>query len=201
MIYICGDSFAVPDPEYGTCWADLVAQRLNVVNLAQVCASNLVIAQQVDCAIENGAEFVIVLFTASTRSQTRLAGKTVPYSIHSLDHTTPFDQRQLSILKQHTAEFFDLDLAVYQNQLTIEAVLNRLVDSGIGFVFDQGGFEHPSYGGTQQYFLKYAGRRSAWNLWDHSVNRSYRPYYHIVDADIHRCVADYYLEQIKNDCK
>ena len=39
MIYVCGDSFAVPDLEYGPCWVDLLQQKLPVKTLAQVCAS------------------------------------------------------------------------------------------------------------------------------------------------------------------
>lgn len=195
MIYICGDSFAVPDPEMGKCWVDYIAGKCPVMNLAQICASNLMIAQQVDCAVEHSAEFIIVLFTASTRLQTKVGNKTVPFSIHSLDGTTPFDQRQLEILKQYTAEFFDLDLAIYQNQLTIESVLRKLVDSEIPFVFDQGGFEHPEYGAVKKYFEKYNKYRSAWNLWDHAQQRRYRPYYHITDDTVHQQVAEYYYEQ------
>lgn len=196
MIYICGDSFAVPDPEYGSCWVDYLP--MPVTNLAQVCASNLLIAQQVDRAIAESADFVVVLFTASTRLQTRFQDRVVPYSIHSLDHTTPFDQSQLKILKQYTAGFFDLDLAIYQNQLTIEATLNRLLNSKIPFLFDQGGFEHPSYGATQQYFHSYSQHRSAWNLWDHADQRRHRPYYHIVNDQIHRAVAQYYTQQYES---
>ena len=63
-IYICGDSFAVSDPEYGPCWVDMLPA---VINLAQVCATNLLISQQVDRAIENQAKFIICLCTSSTR--------------------------------------------------------------------------------------------------------------------------------------
>ena len=48
MIYICGDSFAYPDVEYGPNWADLLGRQLPVTNLSRVCASNLLIAQQVE---------------------------------------------------------------------------------------------------------------------------------------------------------
>ena len=75
MIYVCGDSFAVPDLEYGPCWVDLLQQKLPVKTLAQVCASNLMISMQVDNAIKNNAQGIIVLFTASTRFQTRQNNK------------------------------------------------------------------------------------------------------------------------------
>ena len=197
MIYVCGDSFAVPDLEYGPCWVDLLQQKLPVKTLAQVCASNLMISMQVDNAIKNNAQGIIVLFTASTRFQTRQNNKVVPYSIHSLDSTTPFSTTQLELLKQYTAEFFDLDLAIYENQVIIESVLYKLIDSKIPFIFDQGGFEHVSYGGNTSYFQKFNAYRSNINLWDYADKRTYRPYYHITDLATHRIVADYYYDKFK----
>ena len=194
LLYICGDSFGVPDPAYGPCWVDYLTRLVpthHVVNLSRVCASNLVISQQVDKAIQL-ADQIIVLCTASTRSQTRLNGQVIPYSVHSLDSTTPFNDHQLTLLRNYTGEFFDLDLAIYENQCIIESMLQRLTDSGRPFVWDQGGFEHPSYGGTRQYFEKWAWRRSSRNLWDYAVTREHRPYYHITDPVTHQQVARYY---------
>jgi hypothetical protein len=194
MIYICGDSFACPDVEYGPNWADLLGQQLPVTNLSGVCASNLLVAQQVDQAIQQAADAIIVLFTASTRGQTQINGSIVPYSMHSLDSTTPFSKKQLEILIAYTEEFFDLDLAIYENQLIIESTLHRLVNSGISFVFDQGGFEHPSYGGQKQYFQEFNQWRSSICLWDYAPNRTHRPYYHINDLAVHQHIANYYYE-------
>ena len=194
MIYICGDSFAYPDVEYGPNWADLLGRQLPVTNLSRVCASNLLIAQQVDQAIQQTSQAIIVLFTASTRGQTQVDGKVIPYSMHSLDSTTRFSPKQLEILTAYTTEFFDLDLAIYENQLIIELILRRLIDSGIPFVFDQGGFEHPSYGGQKQYFQKFNQWRSSINLWDYAQIRTHRPYYHIKDLAVHQHVANYYYE-------
>jgi hypothetical protein len=197
MIYVCGDSFAVPDTDYGPCWIDLLKEKTNVTTLAQVCTSNLLVAQQVDHAIQQNPSAIIVLFTSSTRGQTRNHGNIVPYSIHSLDSMTSFSQQQLTILKNYTAEFFDLELAIYENQLIIEAVLHRLVNSGITFQFDQGGFEHPSYGGQQTYFQEFDKWRSSLNLWDYTTTREYRPYYHIKDHAVHEHIAKYYYEHFK----
>jgi len=198
QLYICGDSFGATDPEYGPGWVDYLQQLVpthDIINLSRVCASNLLISQQVDQAIAN-ADCTIVLCTASTRSQTRLCGNVIPYSIHSLDSTTPFDQAQLAVLDQYTREFFDLDLAIYENQCIIESMLQRLTDSDIPFLWDQGGFEHASYGGTRQYFAKWQANRSSRNLWDYTTTREHRPYYHITDDSVHRDVAEYYGEWI-----
>lgn len=196
MIYVCGDSFGTADPEYGPMWVDHLSTQHPVRNLSRICASNLMISQQLDIAIENQASYIILLCTSSTRGQTRIKNDVVPYSIHSLDHTTPFDSNQLALLKSYTAEFFDLELAIYENKCIIESMLSRLVASNIPFVFDQGGFEHHSYGGVGTYFAQYRKFKSQRNLWDYVDKRTFRPYYHIVDPQIHKDVADYYSRLI-----
>ncbi len=195
-IYICGDSFGVSDPAHGFCWVDLLRNKIDyeIINLCQVCASNLVISSQVDQTKDS--DFTIVLFSASTRNQVRYRGQIVPYSIHSLDDTTPFDQKYLADLTEYSLKFFDLETSIYESQCIIESVLQRLVDRDKPFLFDQGGFEHPSYGSVKTYFDKYQQYRSRYNLWDYADNRSHRPYYHITDAKVHEMIADYYAEQI-----
>jgi hypothetical protein len=199
MIYICGDSFAVSDPEYGPCWADILAQRFEVCNLAVIAATNLLISQQVQQAIDGKATFVIVQCTAVTRSEKRVNDRYVPFSYHTASRTTtPFTDKQLQILKQYYTEFFDLDLAILQNRITIEHSLRSLEDRAIPFRFDQGGFEHPKFSNAKTgYFQQFDQYRSAINLWDYTVTRNYRPYYHIVDPVTHHLVADYYTQQIQ----
>lgn len=198
MIYVCGDSFCVSDPEYGPCWVDILAQRFPLTNLAQVAATNLLINQQVRQAIAAKASFVIVTATSVTRSEKRVGSTIVPFSYHTANRiTTPFTDSQLKILQDYFAEFFDLELAIQQNQITIEHTLNLLMQSGIPFRFDQGGFEHPNYGTVaSDYFRAFAQYRSDINLWNYALTRSYRPYYHINDQTVHQQVADYYANVI-----
>ena len=200
-VFICGDSFCVSDPEYGVCWADIISQKFDTVNLGQVSASNLVISRQVDQAINSVAEFIIVHCTSCTRDQTYYKGKLVPFSyITASELTTPFDQNKLRILKEYYVEFFDLELAIYQNECILSNMLQRLVDYGKPFLFDQGGFEHPMHGNnvtTKSYFKKYNNYRSDINLWDYAAQRNFRPYYHITDSSVHRTVADYYIKEIE----
>lgn len=197
QVYVCGDSFCVSDPEYGQCWVDLLAQQRTVINLAQVSATNVLISQQVDQAIEEFADFVIVQGTSCTRSETRVDGKIVPYSFLTANTaTTKFNDRQLKIMREYYTEFFDLDLAIYHNQCIIQNTLQKLVDSGIPFRFDQGGFEHFKFGAAQSdYFAKFNRYRSAINLWDYANTRDYRPYYHIRDAEVHQHIAQYYIKE------
>ncbi len=194
MIYLCGDSFGVSDPEYGTAWMEMIGP---VTNLAQVSASNLLIAQQVDRAISAGAERIIVLFSSSTRSEKIENGQAIPFSWHTASNvTTPFSPNQLRILREYFAEFHDLDLAIYTNQCIIEHVLSCLHRSGIQYIWDQGGFEHSSMGG-REYFSEYNSTRSELCLWDYADTREYRPYYHIKDAAMHQKIAAYYKERFK----
>ena len=197
QVYICGDSFCVPDSEYGQCWVDLLAQHRTVINLAQVSATNLLISQQVDQAIAESADFVIVQGTSCTRSETRFNGQVVPYGFLTANTTTTkFNNRQLQIIREYYTEFFDLDLAIYHNQCIIQNTLQKLMDSGIPFRFDQGGFEHPKFGArSAKYFAKFEHYRSAVNIWDYADTKDYRPYYHIRDDKVHQHVAQYYIKE------
>lgn len=219
-VFVCGDSFAKSDPEYGPCWIDLLAQKISVVNLSKVCASNLQIALQVQQALDQAAEFVIYLATSSVRQDVVLnqnkskrqlldryidittpdfSKDLVSYSWASLDETTLFDPDQLNLLRRYHSEFSDLDLAIYNNQLIIEATLHKLRNSGVPFLFDQGGFEHPGFGSSNKYFEEFDAWRSELNLWNYIAGQpiKHRPYYHIVDPTTHVNIANYYFNAIK----
>jgi len=196
MIYVCGDSFACSDPGYEPMWADMLEQKLGrpVANLARVCASNLLISQQV--ASIKQADFVIVLFSASTRGSVKVDNGVMPFSWINIQDSITLDANRLQLLHDWQKVFFDLDQAIFENQCIIEATLQRLVDSGTPFRFDQGGFEHPSYGGVGEYFEKYDAWRSDLCLWDWGDRGVKRPSYHIVDPTQHRKIADYYYRII-----
>lgn len=224
-VYVCGDSFGSIDPEYGThSWTEVLASRLTdraqLVNLSKVCASNLQIALQVDRALEQQASFIVYLATTSTRYNVEIRSKQhhnklldrfvdivtldnskdlTSYSSRSLDSTTQFDSRQLELLRKYHNEFSNLELDVYQNELIIHATLSKLVESQCPFLFDQGGFEHSSFGSMKQnYFKNYQQYKSTINIWDYVIGQkiSHRPYYHIQDPATHQLIADYYYTNI-----
>jgi hypothetical protein len=122
------------------------------------------------------------------------------YSVTSLNNTTPFTEDQLTLLKQYHSRFFDLSIAVHQNELVIEGTLSKLVASGIPFTFDQGGFEHPKFAGSKgNYFAVYNNYRSEICLWDYVDELLiHRPYYHITDLAIHEEIANYYYNLIND---
>jgi len=198
QIAICADSFGVSDPEYGACWVDLLAQKYQLKNFSKVSASNLLISQQVDLALGEKCDFIIVSFTSCTRGEKRHNGIMEPFSYHTASElTTPFDSDDLRVLKEYFVKFFDLDQAIYLNKIIIEHTLDRLLTSGIPFRFSSGGFEHGSFGADpNNYFVKYIKHHSTINLWDFARTREFRPFYHITDPVIHREIHDYYSGEI-----
>jgi hypothetical protein len=227
-LYICGDSFATKDKDFDIIpWFEILEVELGadwtVVNQSMVCASNLHIRLQIQSAIDNRADFIIVLATSSIRGEGRVhrasekdknildrfinIGETAQrdrefgcYSYNSLDETCVFDSQRMEIMENFRNQIFDLELSIYNNQFIIESGLHSIKNSGIPFVFDQGGFENPKFSGSKkQYFNEFDYCKSNINLWslvDYPIE--HRPYFHITDQSIHHHVARYYLSKIKN---
>jgi len=188
MNYICGDSFGASDKKSNIIpWHEQIECR----NLSRVIASNLMISRQVDTAIQENAEFIIVLFTTSARFE-HYSG---PYQPQALENSN-LNQKEKDIISQWTRHFFNLELEIYKNKCIIESTLQRLVNSKIPFLFDQGGFEHKKWGVSKTYFENYDQYRSKYNLWDHGKTEHLRPFFHITNQDIHNEIAGYYQEQI-----
>ena len=220
-LYICGDSFACNDPDSSiTPWHQLLTNELKnhwiVNNLSLICASNLNIRMQVDKAVEDHADFVIVLFTSSVRGHGRISTQESIdnllnnfyrvekdddkkqlgcWSYHSLDTNCVMPKNKTSILKSFFTEIFDLNLAIYENQCIIESSLHKLKSNQVEFLFDQGGFENPFFGGDKTYFEEFNNYRSQLNLWTlYGSPIVYRPYFHITDQLIHNDIANYYKQ-------
>jgi hypothetical protein len=225
IIYICGDSFACGDAESSVQpWPDLLQEYLGpdflIKNLSIVCASNFLIRLQIDHAIENQADFIMMFCTSSTRAQGKLKGEghgdmldrfyrigsngneqrdLACYSFFSMDETCVFDQHQIESIQSYHKNVYDLGLAIKENQYMIESSLYRLRASGIPFIWDQGGFENPNFGGpiAQDYFRDFSQWRSEKNIWNISGRtKSHRPYFHIVDQSAHLELARYYRTKI-----
>lgn len=191
-------------------------------NLSIQGASNFLIRLQIERAMQQQADFIIVNFTSSVREEGRYrdtvcSGELLDrfYRYH-LDHgrsdlmayspwhvdTNPVltaDQKQL--IRHYSAEFTDIDLNVAKNYFLITGTLDRLIKSGTAFLFSPGGFEHTSYlhDRVSGYdFDEYQAWRSDHNLWDHirDFTRA-RPYFHIDDPMITQTIADYYLTKVE----
>ena len=225
-VYICGDSFGCPalnwsiDP-----WPVLLSKKLgdnySIVNLSISCASNLLIRLQVDVALDNQADFVILLATTCTRSQgharsvkeskKNLYDRFVRigqhdhdhherdlacYSIRSLDETCVFSHDNIVTIRNYQSRMFDLDLAIYENQCIIESSLHALKQKRTPFLFDQGGFENPMFGDVRKvdYFTEFDMYKSKINQWSLTkfLPKLNMAHFHIVDPAIHDKIASYY---------
>jgi hypothetical protein len=212
QVYVCGDSFSTPDPEYGTVWVDLLQHKLgedySIVNTSSVAASNLLVAVQVDNAIKNRADFVVIVATACTRSEALVQPATdqalmtrfnrhelVSYSIFRPYRSHLNTQDQEAIYNFHL-RYTDLELNIFRDHTLLLGTLTRLQQAGIPFLFDQGGFEHPSFGGSRRYFEQFDAQRSALNVWDYGTTQDERPYYHVKEPALHQQIADYYYTEI-----
>ena len=211
-IYICGDSFATPDPDYGTMWAELLQHELGadyrIVNHSSVAASNLLVAVQVDHAVQQQADFVIVLATACTRNEALVLPETdqdlmsrflkhelVSYSIYRPYRSQLNTADQQAIYDFHR-RYTDLELNIFRDHCILLGTLYRLTESGTPFLFDQGGFEHPKFGGSRSYFEQFRDQRTDLNVWDYGTTEAERPYYHILQPEDHARIAEYYRKKI-----
>ena len=189
MIYICGDSFCASDKDSKIKpWHEQIP---NSKSLGEVCASNLLISLQVDYALANYPSFIIVCFTSCTRGEVVRGEKFIPFTrTNSIgDRLTKAERIAVDL---HTKHIHNLGLEIYRNRCIIESTLQRLVNSNVPFLFDQGGFEHKQ---ERKYFYEYNKHRSKYCLWDYGDSHAHRPYFHITDQAKHNEIAEYYNGQ------
>lgn len=167
-IYSCGCSFMSVDPQYpGTHFSEIVARESNgiLITLARPGASNFYIGLQVEYAIKQRPELILVLFSNYDRIE--LLSGTAPYRVdcgieniqgNPVDHTqagtvsnviTNFiDQRLIDsdrkdALKAWFANIYDFGIRYHQDWFMCQGILHRLKNSGIPFVFNFGGMKYP----------------------------------------------------------
>jgi hypothetical protein len=229
-IYICGDSFGCPDfgweiQPWPVMLQNLLGNDYRVVNLSISCASNFLIRVQVDKAIKESADFVILLGTSSTREQGKVKNRPAHYSdiydrfrkinqqdaeqdnrdlacysMVSLNDTCEFEAKDVSVLREYYSVVFDLELEIQKNQYIIESSLYTLREYNIPFLFDQGGFENLIFGNVckQEYFSNFEQYKTQINQWTVAsrLPNSNRYHFHIIDQPTHEDIANYYCQNI-----
>jgi hypothetical protein len=230
-VYICGDSFGCPDlgwdiDPWPVVLQNLLGNKYQVVNLSVSCSSNFLIRVQVDKAIRESADFVIILGTSSTREQGKVKdmpaqyndiydrfrkiGQQDPnkptrdlscYSMASLDDDIcEFESNDLAVLKKYYGTIFDLELEIQKNQYIIESSLYTLREHNMPFLFDQGGFENPIFGNVRdgEYFSNFKQYKTQINQWTlaSKLPNPNKLHFHIVDQKTHQDIADYYYQNI-----
>lgn len=218
-IVVCGDSFNVDDQDYPNIHWTTSLKDFKLTNLAIPGASNLVIRLQIDRAINLCPDLIVVGFTSSMRTTIKY-NKQLNTNLLDRIYCAPGDKNlfdiisfpyagaelydvlttnQLSILKDYVAEFVDLDLLRSENYYIIKDALETLVQSKIKFSFSLGGFDHKSFTNNTPFdFSKFLPYQCPINLWDHcSTKKQLRPWYHVVDINIHNRLSEYYKCLIK----
>jgi len=216
-IVVCGDSFNVDDPEYPNIhWS---SKFDHLTNLSIPGASNLVIRMQIDKAIKLNPDLIVVSFTSSMRTVVKYnkqiksdvldriyspSGSKNEFDLISFPYTGAelydvLSHDQLTILKNYVVEFIDLDLLRLENYYIIKDALETLVQSNIKFSFSSGGFDHRSFTNNKQFdFSKFDQFQCPINLWDHcDIKKQLRPWFHVLDSNIHNDLAEYYKCLIK----
>jgi hypothetical protein len=220
-IVVCGDSFNIDDAEYpGIHWTSKL-DNVKLTNLSIQGASNFVIRLQIDQAIKLDPDLIIISFTSSLRTVIKYnkqitttlldriyrAGNnknlfdliSFPYAGAELYNI--LDTYQLSVLKNYFTEFVDLDLLRYENYYLIKDALETLHQSKINFSYSLGGFDHKMFCKQSPFdFKKFKKYQTPINLWDHyTQQRTLRPWFHVVDADIQVQLTNYYKSIIDKD--
>ena len=191
MIYICGDSFCCSDEN-----SDIVPWHEQIPyskSLGEVCASNLLISLQIDYALASDPSFIIVCFTSCTRGEIVRGEEFIPFTRTNTigDRLTREERIAVDL---HTKHIHNLGLEIYRNRCIIESALQKLVNSNVPFLFDQGGFEYKQ---ERKYFQEYNKHRSKYCLWDYGDTVDKSPAFHITDQNIHNRIAEYYREQTR----
>lgn len=223
-LYICGDSFCSPDPDYGPCWVDLLIEQrtdLDIVNLASPGASNYLIALQIEQALNNNCDYLIYHATSSIRQEFS-CGQGVLEPDNLQRYWTPiskqnktvmsgswmsinrnndvFNQQDQKIVLDFFAKYIDFPSQIKKNYFLIDYALEKISrhPSLKNWVWSQGGFEHPKFGGHGQWnFSKFALHESAINLWDDFDRDLWRPWYHITDISVHKQVCEHYQAMLQ----
>lgn len=225
-IIICGASDCFLDPDFpNQSWMERLQEKLSdysIETLAVEGASNFFIRLQIDRAIEQQADYVIVNFTSSIREEiifnniddnrdlydrfyryhaTIEPSSLVCYSPATLDKTSILTTKQKQILKSYHVNFSNMDLSIQKNYYFIQGSIETLIKKKIPFKFSQGGFEHSSYMGgliSKYSFKEYQQYQSKYNLWDYITDfKRARPYFHINEPAITEEIASYYAGKIE----
>jgi hypothetical protein len=191
-VYVVGASDCTPDPSFpGQCWVEIVESRLpnhiRLKNLAFPAASNFCVRLQIDQAIEQQADALIINFTSSVRTEilandqknhTDLLERFVHQELISLSRIQAGSISALDKLSQHELinyqiKFFDLDTAIQKNFYLIKGALLELkLQNRTNFCYSLGGFEHPEYSSNasntyHEKLKEFMPWQSKQNLWDY----------------------------------
>lgn len=212
-IYSCGCSFMSLDSDYpGTHFTEIVSKQLtgNLTSLARPGSSNFYIALQVDHAIQQRPDLILVLFTNYDRIEIlkpnqvydvkqgyKEIGKTAMSNVitNYIDQSL-VEEPKKDALKKWFGEVYDFGLAFHRDYYLCLGVLSRLEQSRIPFVFNFGGMRYFSVD-SEVWWKNHSNSMAKLNPWDYtefSVGNTSGVYHTSFDSQ--RLIADNWLTKI-----
>ena len=166
-IICCGDSFFSMDKQWpNTHLSELLATKLgaSLENYAKLGASNFTIALQLEYAIKQNPDLIIMGFTSVDRIEIPQKPYEFPSGIHNIiyentnvlpsfynprrtttiSHSIP-NLEMTDTLKQYLANQYDPELKRQHDFFIVSGVLRKLDKLNINYVFTQGGLTGPDW--------------------------------------------------------
>jgi hypothetical protein len=180
-----------------THFTEIIAKNLNseLINLARPGASNFYIGLQVEHAIQQHADLILILFSNYDRIQilqencqyrveqgiTNIVNNAVDTAnarVFSNVITNFIDQslltpEQIDVLKPWFTNIYNFGLFYHQDWFVCQGILSRAKQSGIPFVFNTGGMRYYGHNETWDYYLNYQAGENPWNYVDSASINSY----------------------------
>ena len=166
-IICCGDSFFSLDKQWpNTHFSELLVQKLNasLENYAKLGASNFTIALQLEYAITQNPDLIIVGFTSVDRIEIPFDRYRIPDGILNIKYDTNnklpsfYNDRSTTVLsnsfpnlkqtdavKLYISELYDPELKRQHDFFIISGLLRKLEKLDIRYVFTRGGLTGPDW--------------------------------------------------------
>ena len=219
-ILICGDSFAITDPEFpGLHWSEKILDHsadFEVCNLAYGGCSNALIAMQLLQGLKLNPDFVILSFTSDGRYEVDADISARPKELSAVELADFQKRRYLTNCFEQSMPAAQLDalnrwrvtasenLEKLKNYFYIAFCLQTLHSQDLDFAYSLGGFEY-----QQDYtqlirgnyldnvLADYQTKELATNLWYHQNGKT-KPFFHVDDSHIHTLFANECIARINH---
>ena len=214
------------DPQYpGTHFSEIISRELpgTLMSLARPGASNFYIGLQVEYAIKQRPDLILVMFSNYDRIE--LLNGVSPYHVdRGIENiqgnpissvnagtvsnviTNFIDQhlvesQQEDALKAWFANVYDFGIRYHQDWFMCQGILHRLKESGIPFVFNFGGMKYFSVDPAQAWssFQNNLVMDNPWDQLDFTLGSSSGVYH--TNFATQQIVAENWLNSIKKICQ
>jgi len=217
-ILVCGDSYAITDPEFpGLHWTEKMLEKsgdIELVNFAYGGASNGLICLQLLQGLEFNPDFVIMVFTDHTRYEVDRNLDHMPWQLDEPALAAHMQQRYTTnmytnlgeknvIINNFLENAVSDKFAKLKNYFLIAFCLQTLEQRGIPFCYSLGGFEYVQHNYKHNIRThyhtdlldNYTSKELATNLC-YGGPQVKRPYFHVINHAVHELFANQCMERI-----